>query len=147
MQKDIKKIIAKSKKDIKNIKSFTSKFRSVCKFCASPPTNYFNSKSLFNFLSPRDRDIFWNTLFKKNFRYFQSEGFYKAYFEPSSYIDTFSLRYSHRYKSLPTRFHKNLNHNNSTFITEFFSCSCGRTTWAFNRSVFDSRPDITCRKI
>jgi hypothetical protein len=146
MEKNIKKIIAKSRKDLKNLKSFTSKFKSVCKYCGKPPSNYFNSRTLTNFKSPRDFDKYWNSL-KKYFKFFQKEGFYKAYHDPSSYIDTFSFRYCQVYKSYQSRPHKNLNHNNNTCITEFFSCHCGRTTWAFNRSIFDSRPDITCRKI
>jgi len=143
MKNKFKKLLAT---DIRKVLSIAVKSRTVCKFCLSYPTNYYYSKNAFNYKSPRDTDLFYKNVCKNTTRFHKELLPLDAYFSPSSYKDTYSFRYKLNYKSFAVRQHKNIYHNNHTYLTEYLSCKCGKSYWAFNRSLIDGRPDIVCRK-
>jgi hypothetical protein len=119
--------------------------RTICKKCKGNPNYYFYSRNPILWYDPR-RVINNLEYIKKNNKRFSPE-------EYSSALDDFRFStklnfYNHpvNYKSYRPKLHRVRGQHPILDITEYLTCECGQTAWAFSDVNVDLRNDIKHKK-
>jgi hypothetical protein len=121
--------------------SFLSRAR--CKKCAGNPAHYFFIKNALLCRSPRQYIAMFDWVKKYVSRLCED---YYLMTSPSMYNSISKFSYPLNYKGYKCKLHKNLKTLPNNLYTDFLSCSCGATVWAFSQISAAKRPEIFNRK-
>ena len=136
------------KKEIVKINlSETFMVRSKCKYCAEQPSIYYYVKNPLLWQDPsRIKEIF---AFIKKYVHRMCSDFYLME-DPSSFYHISFFGFKTSFSGYNPKLHKTRTpwafYKQETEITEFLTCECGRTSWAFTDKTAKYRPEIVLRK-
>ncbi len=123
--------------------SSTFVMRARCRYCKSKPMYYFWSKTRTLYISfDKPRKMFENII--KLHKDLYSNYYLVA--DPSNFNKMSDFSYVHPFMKHSVRLHKNKGMQAARDYSEYVSCSCGRTIWAFYENFANTRPDIIHRK-
>jgi hypothetical protein len=120
--------------------------RSRCKECSRFPSIYYYVKNPILWYDPaKTKETF---AFIKKYVNRMCSDFYLVE-EPKSFTTTNYFSFSTGFKAYRPKLHKSRNpwdYNPIVEVTEFLTCECGGTTWAFADKTVKHRPEIVLRK-
>ena len=123
--------------------SSTFPTRTKCKKCLKLPSLYYCVRNPSMSLDPRTQ--LNNALKSKKklrrviYSFFMME-------DPSNFVRISSYGHKPFYKGANIRMHKNVGIINNKNYTEYATCECGATSWAYSQKPASSRPEISNRK-
>lgn len=117
--------------------------RSRCKFCGEFPSVYYLVRNSVMWHNPRkiqEQSSLYNSIVERLCaNYYLKE-------DPKSFTSTNYFAYWVPYKNYRPRLHRTRGSNPVLDTIEFFTCDCGRTTWALSEKAVKNRPEISNRK-
>lgn len=123
--------------------SSTFIMRARCKHCKSLPIHYFYSKQRNYYISTdKPRKLFDNIV--KLHKDLCNNYYLVA--DPVNFKKLSDFTFSLPFINYNAKLHKNRGIRATKDYSEYVSCSCGRTIWAFYENYAKSRPDIIHRK-
>ncbi len=122
--------------------SLTSFIKGVCKFCGTKPNAYYYIHEPYTWLEVR-HIMKHHEYIKKTYTKFIFDDYLQK--DPSEFTSTSMLKHTVNYNSFDPKQHKNRGQSVNSF-TEYLSCDCGETRWAFTFYSAKDKPEITNRK-
>jgi hypothetical protein len=117
--------------------------RTKCRECGLPPDDYYYVNHALYFSDPRSASKVFDW-FKKYIS--NIVGYWYKRHQPRIFhnMKAFTVRWPEQSYKPTLHQHRDVKYDGN--ITEYLSCPCGRTVWAFNSIMAEHRPEIKNRK-
>lgn len=127
--------------------SETFMVRSRCKSCGELPSSYYYYKNPILFEDVSDvKELFG---FIRKYISRLCDDFYLAD-SPTNFVHMSFFGFKLNFKGYNPKLHRTrtpfIQHKQELEITEFLTCKCGKTSWAFSDKTVRQRPEIILRK-